>query len=100
MVCMESPAVDFKAGIFTGNEHEGDEQTLEEKYNIIHKKYQASKVYITELNKYIDQLEKLVADIPLKDRIIADFTKQIETLKKQNKALEAEKQALMQLTSK
>ena len=97
---MESPAVDFKAGIFTGNEHEGDEHTLEEKYNIIRKKYQASKVHITELNKYIDQLEKLVADIPLKDRIIADFTNQIATLKMQNKALEAEKQALMQLTSK
>ena len=31
VVCMESPAVDFKAGIFTGNEHDGYTQFDPEK---------------------------------------------------------------------
>ena len=43
-MCMESPAVDFKTGIFTGNEHEryaerSDEQKLKHDFNELQRKH-------------------------------------------------------------
>ena len=100
MVCMESPAVDFKAGVFTGNEHEGYAdhsaqhriQELEKDHNIILEKYRSLKTKHRHLEEKFNRLYtwyfSLSNDLKTK-------TSENQALTQKNQALE---QALKQAT--
>ena len=69
---MESPAVDFKVGIFTGNEHE----------NYVDRSDEALQALTVENYRLNAENKNLREQIGLRDRMLKDFQTQITELKK------------------
>ena len=71
-MCMESPAVDFKAGIFTGNEHE----------NYVDRSDEALQALTAENYGLKEKNKELLEQIGLRDHMLQDFQTKIERLEK------------------
>ena len=71
-MCMESPAVDFKAGIFTGNEHE----------NYVDRSDEALQALTAENYGLKEKNKELLEQIGLRDHMLQDFQTKIEQLEK------------------
>ena len=69
---MESPAVDFKAGIFTGNEHE----------NYVDRSDEALQALTAENYGLKEKNKELLEQIGLRDHMLQDFQTKIERLEK------------------
>ena len=78
-MCMESPAVDFKAGIFTGNEHENYVDRSDEALQALTAENNGLKDKNYRLNA---KNKELLEQIGLRDHMLQDFQTKIERLEK------------------